>query len=108
MSVSDGYWNSEWWRMAVGGHYAEAEPQMLAATDRGEGLFPENEARAAFYENWGDALSAVEQAVEKLNLALTNWEMWAACSTSGGEGTARMSEVHRVKEKIANLEGKET
>jgi hypothetical protein len=92
--------------MAAGGNYADAEPHMLAVTDRGEGLFPENEARAAFYENWGDALGAGEQAVEKLKLALTNWEMWAACSTSGGEGTARMSEVHRVEQKIARLEGR--
>lgn len=92
----------DWWEEARQGKYAEMESAMLAATHRGEGLFPENEVRAAYYENWGDTLAG-EEKVAKYELAKTNWEMWAACSTSGGEGTARMSEVHRVAEKLERL-----
>ena len=77
---------------------------MLAETDRGEGFFPLNEIRAGFYETWGDRISDIDAKRIRYEAALLNWEMWAACSTSGGEGTARMSEVHRVREKIEALE----
>lgn len=88
--------------MAQAGRFADAEAAMIAETDRGEGFFPENEIRASFYENWGDTLDG-DGSTAKYKLALTNWEMWAACSTSGGEGTARMSEVQRVREKLEQL-----
>lgn len=88
------------WRELEGdGNYLEGEAAMLAETDRGEGLFPINEIRASYYENWGDAISGAEKTA-KYELALTNWEQWASCSTSGGEGTARMTEVYRVREKL--------
>jgi hypothetical protein len=88
------------WRELVDeGCFELAEALMLAETDRGEGFFPENEIRASFYENWGDTLDGVEQ-VDKYKTALMNWGQWASCSTSGGEGTARMLEVNRVEEKI--------
>ena len=94
------------WRQHVErGDFAVAEDAMLAETDRGEGFFPHNEVRAIFYENWGDALPAGTEKKAKYQAALHNWEMWAACSTSGGEGTARMSEVHRVEEKIEAIKG---
>jgi hypothetical protein len=92
----------DWWQEAKQGRYAEIEQQMLAATDLGEGRFPINETRAAYYENWGDTLSG-EEKIAKYKLALTNWEQWASCSTSGGEGTARMSEVYRVEKKLERL-----
>lgn len=76
---------------------------MLAETDRGEGFFPINEIRAEFYENWGDTLDDRFEKRAKYEAAVLNWEMWAACSTSGGEGTARMSEVHRVQAKLEQL-----
>lgn len=90
---------ANWRELASEVRYAEAEAEMLAETDRGPGFFPINEVRASFYENWGDALSG-EERIAKYELALTNWEMWAACSTSGGEGTARMMDVYRVRGKL--------
>lgn len=91
-----------WKALADQGNYAEAEPLMLAETFRGEGMFPINEVRASFYENWGDRLDGDEK-IEKYKLAEDNWRMYAACSTSGGEGTARMMDVHRVVKKLEAL-----
>lgn len=91
-----------WRQMAIEGQFAEAEPAMLAATDRGEGYFPECEVRGSFYENWGDTLIGEEQAA-KYREALNYWQMHAAQSTSGGEGTARMLDVNRVLKKIEEL-----
>ena len=93
---------ADWQEMVEAGNYIGAESLMLAETDRDEGFFPINEVRASFYENWGDRLGG-EERIAKFELALTNWEQWASCSTSGGEGTARMSEVQRVQEKIKAL-----
>jgi hypothetical protein len=90
---------ANWRELVEQGNYSGAESEMLAETDRGEGFFPYNEVRASFYEDWGDSLDGLERTA-KYRLALTNWEQWASCSTSGGEGTARMSEVHRVSEKL--------
>ena len=90
---------NDWRELTENGNYSAAEHLMLAETDRGDGYFPDNEVRASFYENWGDTLSGVEK-IAKYELALTNWQQWASCSTSGGEGTARMMEVNRVREKL--------
>ncbi|MBX7055449.1 MAG: hypothetical protein K1X36_10865 [Pyrinomonadaceae bacterium] len=81
------------------GKFAEAEAAMLAATDRGEGYFPDCEVRASFYENWGDTLSGEDQ-IAKYREALNYWQMHASQATSGGEGTARMLDVYRVSKKI--------
>lgn len=93
---------ANWRELASEGRYAEAEAEMLAETDRGPGFFPINEIRASFYENWGDALGG-EERIAKYREALTNWEMFASCSTSGGEGTARMMDVHRLRERLEAL-----
>ncbi|MBK7394296.1 MAG: hypothetical protein IPI64_13525 [Chloracidobacterium sp.] len=97
---------ADWKELAGDGKYVEAEADMLAETDRGVGFFPDNEIRASFYENWGDTLSGEEQ-IAKYKVALINWGQWASCSTSGGEGTARMMDVHRVSKMIDDLEGKQ-
>ncbi len=90
---------SDWLELVQTGRYAEGEAEMLAETDRGEGFFPLNEVRASFYENWGDYIGGDER-IAKYNEALRNWRMFASCSTSGGEGTARMMDVHRVEKKL--------
>lgn len=82
--------------------FADAEPQMLAETDRGEGYFPDCEVRASFYENWAEMLVGEEQ-IAKYHEALRYWQMHAAQSTSGGEGTARMLDVTRVQRTIESL-----
>lgn len=86
------------------GNYPEAEPLMLAETNRGEGFFPDCEVRASFYENWGDRLSGPDQ-IEKYGEAENYWRMHAAQSTSGGEGTARMLDVSRVENKLLAANG---
>jgi hypothetical protein len=92
------------WRDSVqNGDFAAAEASMLAETDCGEGFYPINEIRAEFYESWADGLIDAADRRTKYEAALLNWQMWAACSTSGGEGTARMSEVHRVQAKLERL-----
>ena len=93
---------ANWRELASDGKYFEAEAEMLAETDRGEGFFPINEVRASFYEYWGDTLGGDEK-IAKYKLALTNWEQWASCSTSGGEGTARMMDVKRLLKKLEAL-----
>jgi hypothetical protein len=91
------------WRQLVSqGKYAEAEAAMLAETDRGEGMFPDNLVRASFYENWGDASSDGEQKA-RYDEALRNWQMFASGATSGGEGAARMLDVNRVLKKIKGM-----
>ncbi len=95
----------DWWKIAREGKYAEIEPTMLAATDRGEGYFPDCEVRGSYYENWGDTLAG-EAQLAKYREALSYWQMFASFSTSGGEGTARMMDVHRVSKKIDDLEGR--
>ena len=92
-----------WQEMVAKGDFETAEPLMLAETSAPDGYFPDNEPRAMFYESWGDKLGRTADAVEKYREAENNWAMWASCSTSGGEGTARMSEVRRVEEKIARI-----
>lgn len=91
-----------WRELVEAGNYAEGEAAMLAETDRGEGFFPLNDVRASFYENWGDRLDGDEQIV-KYEEALTNWQQFASCATSGGEGTARMLDVNRMLKKLEDL-----
>lgn len=93
----------DWWEEARSGKYAEVEPVMLAATDRGEGYFPECEVRGAYYENWADTAGDLSERIERYHQALNYWQMFASCATSGGEGTARMMDVHRVEKKLERL-----
>lgn len=91
-----------WRELVAEGSYAEAEAGMLAETDRGEGVFPLNEVRASFYENWGDRLDGDERIAE-YEEALKNWQQFASYATSGGEGMARMLDVNRILKKIEDL-----
>lgn len=93
---------SNWRDLVDQGNYAEAEQAMLAETYRGEDFFPLNEIRATFYENWGDRLEG-RSKIEKYEESLSNWQQFASCATSGGEGTARMLDVNRVLKKIENV-----
>lgn len=91
-----------WWQTAREGRYAEMESEMLAATDRGEGYFPDCEVRGSYYENWGDAINGEDQIL-RYREALNYWRMYASQATSGGEGNARMMDVHRVEKKLESL-----
>jgi len=77
---------------------------MLAATD------PENDeygddtvARAEFYEAWGDATRDPINATDHYNQADFYFSMYASWSTSDREGTARMRDVDRVRNKVKNV-----
>lgn len=93
----------DWWKSAREGNYAEIEATMLAATDLGEGYFPECEVRGAYYENWADTIGDRDDKIVKYDEVLRYWQMFASCATSGGEGTGRMMDVHRVEIKLEAL-----
>lgn len=96
---------SDWQEMIKIGRFAEAEPLMIEATSQPDPLGDLLIAKAEFYEAWGDALRPEDAAIEKYNLSLEEWRWFASCSTSGGEGTARMLNVNRVLDKINEVEG---
>jgi hypothetical protein len=92
------------WRAAARvGQFAEAEGSMLEETEGKDGIGPDAEVRAQFYEDWGDRLEQASEAGEKYRVAHWYWATFASWSTSGGEGTARMRDVNRVLEKLENL-----
>ena len=79
---------------------------MLAemATERDQDMYGDNTvARAEFYEAWGDATRDPIEATDHYNQADFYFSMYASWSTSGGEGTARMTDVNRVRNKVRNV-----
>ncbi len=94
---------SEWQEKERHGQFAEAEHLMLEETS---GPAPYGYlliTRATFYERWGDALRPEPEAIVKYRQSHSEWAWFAAGSTSGGEGTARMLDVNRVLKKIDDL-----
>lgn len=91
---------SDWVEMMLRGEFEKAEPYMLEVTSQPDPYGDLLVAKAEFYEKWGDALSPNNEAVEKYKLSHAEWAWFASCSTSGGEGTARMLDVNRVLRKI--------
>lgn len=98
----------ESWHLLVAlGRFAEAEPLMLAGTPQTAEADPYGDntvARAGFYEAWGDTLGQTSAAAEKYHESERFWSLFASWSTSGGEGTARMMDVNRVRTKIRDTE----
>jgi hypothetical protein len=94
----------DWRELVKLGRFAEAEPLMLADTEPIEGNYGDNAvARAEFYEAWGDATRDPLEAIDRYNQADFYFGIFASWSTSGGEGTARMQDVNRVRNKVANV-----
>lgn len=96
---------NDWREMMTAGMFAEAEPLMIEATSKPDPLGDLLVAKADFYEKWGDALAPDLLAIEKYRLSHAEWAWFASCSTSGGEGTARMLDVTRVLKKIESVQG---
>ena len=96
----------DWRELVKQRRFAEAEPLMLAemATERDQDMYGDNTvARAEFYEAWGDATRDPIEATDHYNQADFYFSMYASWSTSGGEGTARMTDVNRVRNKVRNV-----
>ncbi|HSU24579.1 MAG TPA: hypothetical protein VLI65_01235 [Pyrinomonadaceae bacterium] len=94
----------DWRELVKLGRFADAEPLMLADTDPIEGRDGGNAvARAEFYEAWGDASREPLEAVDRYTEADLYFGIFASWSTSGGEGTARMLDVNRVRNKVRNV-----
>ena len=94
----------DWKQLAKMGRFAEAESLMLAATDIEHDKFGDDTvARAEFYEAWGDATPEPLAAIDHYNQADFYFAIYASWSTSGGEGTARMRDVDRVRTKVSNV-----
>ena len=94
----------DWKQLAKMGRFAEAESLMLAATDIEHDKFGDDTvARAEFYEAWGDATREPLAAIDHYNQADFYFAIYASWSTSGGEGTARMRDVDRVRTKVSNV-----
>jgi hypothetical protein len=94
-----------WRELEMIRRFADAESMMLAETEGKDGLGPDAETRAEFYEAWGDSLTPNTGAEEKYRESHYYWAIFASWSTSGGEGTARVRDVNRVLEKIESFKG---
>lgn len=95
-----------WFLLVALGRFAEAEPLMLEGTPQSADVDPYGSntvARAEFYEAWGDSLGGTAEGAEKYAESRKYWALFASWSTSGGEGTARMTDVHRVEQKLERL-----
>jgi len=94
----------DWKQLAKMGRFAEAESLMLAATDIEHDKFGDDTvARAEFYEAGGDTTREPLAAIDHYNQADFYFAIYASWSTSGGEGTARMRDVDRVRTKVNNV-----
>jgi len=96
----------DWRALVKQRRFAEAEPLMLTAvsTEREDDPYGDNVVtRAEFYEAWGDATRDPIEATDHYNQADFYFSMYASWSTSGGEGTARMTDVNRVRNKVRNV-----
>jgi len=95
---------SDWRDLMRQGKFTEAEALMLAETNVNEDRYGDNTvARAEFYEAWGDQTRAPLEAIDHYNQADFYFSIFASWSTSGGEGTARMRDVNRVRNKVKTV-----
>jgi hypothetical protein len=96
----------DWRDLMRQGRFAEAEPLVEAEYARGDdyGNFVVN--RAYFCETWASQLTIVNprEAIRLYREADHEYSMFASWATSGGEGTARMLDVNRIRKKIEELE----
>ncbi|MEO5858285.1 MAG: hypothetical protein ABIR33_04975 [Pyrinomonadaceae bacterium] len=97
---------TKWRDLMQAGDFVGAEKEMLAETEGKDGYGPDAETRGWFYESWGDASVTGAEAERKYMDAYNNFAIFASWSTSGGEGTARMTEVDRVLKKAEDRRSK--
>ena len=96
---------SDWRELMKQKWFAEAahlvEQEYAAGSQYGEHVLN----RGWFYEVWGDHEKGndKDKAIGLYRESLSSYRLYASWSTSGGEGTERMTAVNRIEEKIAEL-----
>ncbi len=88
--------------------FEEAQPLVEEEYARGDDYGHYMLSRAYFYETWASQLE-IENPPEALRLyreAEREYSMFASGATSGGEGTARMLDVNRLRQKTSELQAK--
>ncbi len=88
--------------------FAEAEPLMEEEYARGDDYGHHLLSRAYFYESWASQMEYdnLQEAIRLYKEADREYAMFASGATSGGEGTARMLDVNRIRKKLAELEAR--
>jgi hypothetical protein len=87
--------------------YAEAEPMVsLVYADGSAPDGSEVVARGAFYEEWGDTVAAEDADAARTAYAQAEewYAVFASWATAAGEGSARMLDVDRARQKRRELE----
>ncbi len=87
--------------LCAAGRYAEAESILTLVFPDGSNFGEELVSRGAFYEDWGDAVLLTDPAAARTAYAQAEelFATFASWATAGGEGTARMVDVERVRAK---------
>ena len=90
------------------GRFAEAQPLVEEEYARGDEYGHYLLNRAHFYETWASQMEHdnLQEAIRLYKEADREYAMFASGATSGGEGTARMMDVNRIRKKLAELEAK--
>jgi hypothetical protein len=88
--------------------FAEAQPLVEEEYARGNDYGYHLLSRAHFYETWASQMEYdnLQEAIRLYREADREYSMYASGATSGGEGTARMLDVTRIRKKLADLEAR--
>jgi hypothetical protein len=82
--------------------FAEAESMVPIVYPDGSAVDgSEVVARAGFYEEWGDVVQATDPAAARTAFAQAEewYALFASWATAGAEGSARMVDVERARDK---------
>jgi hypothetical protein len=98
----------DWRDLVRQGRFAEAEPLVEEEYARGDNYGYYVLSRAYFCETWASQLEIgnLPEAIRLYKEADREYSLFASWATSGGEGTARMLDVNRIRKKIEELEAK--
>jgi hypothetical protein len=88
--------------------FAEAQPLVEEEYARGDDYGHHLLSRAHFYETWASQMEYdnLQEGIRLYKEAEREYSMFASGATSGGEGTARMLDVNRIRKKIEELEAR--
>ena len=88
--------------------FEEAQPLVEEEYARGDDYGHHLLSRAYFYESWASQMEYdnLHEALRLYKEAEREYSMFASGATSGGEGTARMLDVNRLRQKTSELQAK--